>query len=90
MARRNYKRAYRKGKSLSGRYAKKAGIGKQFTSAGKKMRYVYKKHNGKLYKRKQKKAGNGWIWVGGALVLLAAATWAPAAGFSWLFKTMNR
>ena len=53
-------------------------------------RFAYRKHKGKTYKRKQKKTKTGWVFVGLVLVLLAAAVWAPAGGFSWLFRHTMR
>lgn len=55
---------------------------------GVKFRYIYKKHKGKTYRRKQRKTRKGkWVFVGIVFIMIAAAVWAPAGGFSWLFRT---
>lgn len=61
--------------------------GKRFRKGGITYRYVYQEYKGNTYKRKQKMTKKGWVFVGVVLIMLAAATWAPAGGFSWLFRT---
>lgn len=61
-------------------------------SVGKVLfRYAYIEYKGKKYRRLYKKVGKrgAWIAVGAAAVFLAA-TWAPAGGFSWLFRMSMR
>lgn len=62
-------------------------FGRSWKGNGVTQRYAYQEHNGRLYKRKQVRNSKGlWIFVGVVLVLIAAAVWAPAGGFSWLFR----
>lgn len=64
--------------------------GKVFTVAGIAYKYAYRTHRGRKYRQKFMKSKKAkWVAVG-VVAVLAAATWTPASGFSWLFRMAMR
>jgi hypothetical protein len=54
-------------------------------------KYGYREYKGRLYRQRFKKVGKKGKWVAVGITMVAlGAIYAPAGGFSWLFRMTMR